>query len=242
MKTISKVAGFLALSISFSLCVCAQQRGGENRGDENRGANERGGQNNRAGAAPARTEAPPRAEVGHGHIPARGPAPSSGNARGAAPAAPVQGERGAGTPSRTPERAPEAGRGGGPENGRGNAPPRNYSEAPGHPNAPHVDAKNDRWVGHEHGEAYHLDRPWEHGHFPAEIGARHVYRLEGGRPDRFRFDGYFFMVAPADIGYCNDWLWDSDDVVLYADPDDAGWYLAYNVRLGTYVHVEFLGT
>jgi hypothetical protein len=108
-----------------------------------------------------------------------------------------------------------------------------------------VDARTDRWVGHDTGRNdanYHLDRPWEHGHFPGAFGPTHVYRLRGGSRERFGFDGYFFSIAPADYAYCNDWLWDSDDIVVYADPDHIGWYLAYNVRLGTYVHVEFLGS
>lgn len=45
---------------------------------------------------------------------------------------------------------------------------RKFNDQPGHPEAPHVHAENDHWVGHDTGPAdphYHLDHPWEHGHF-----------------------------------------------------------------------------
>jgi hypothetical protein len=154
--------------------------------------------------------------VGNGHIPARGPAPARVKP---APA-----------PAAKPAPAPQE--------------RRSFRDQPAHPEAPHVHSENDAWVGHESGRNdphYHLDHPWEHGHFPRSLGANHIYRLHGGNRDRFQFDRFFFQVSPYDYDYVTDWLWDSDDIVLYADPDHDGWYLAYNVRLGTYVHVMYLG-
>ncbi len=155
------------------------------------------------------------------HIPAHGPAPAKPPKHTAAP--------------QQQENHPNAK----PPEQRG----QNYSDQPGHPNAPHVHA-DDQWVGHDSGPNdphYHLDHPWEHGHFTGGFGHDHVWHLAGGGPSRFWFNGFYFSVAPYDIGFVDGWNWDGDDVVIYEDPDHLGWYLAYNVRLGTYVHVQYLG-
>jgi hypothetical protein len=155
-------------------------------------------------------------EVGHGYIPAHGPTPVRQSPHPQPPSRPAQ------------------------TNGHPN-----YSDQAGHPSAPHVHPTTGQWVGHDTGRDdphYKLAHPWERGRFPRGIGRSYVYRIEGGNRERFWFDGYYFSVAEYDYDDCADWNWASDDIVLYADPDHDGWYLAYNVRLGTYVHVLFLGT
>ena len=122
-------------------------------------------------------------------------------------------------------------------------PNRNYSDKAGHPNVPHVD-KGKTWVGHDTGRDdanYHMHHPFANGQFSGGFGRGHVWHLGGGGPGRFWFNNWYWDVAAADIAFCDGWLWDSDDIVIYPDPDHYGWYLAYNVRLGTYVHVEYLG-
>ena len=166
---------------------------------------------NRGGGGGSRDGGHPAA-VGGGHIPAHGPAPA---------------------------RASNSSRG-----QQHNAATENHvaMDRRGHPDVPHVDARNDRWVGHNSGRSdphYQIAQPWGHGRFGGGFG--NAFTLGGGNRERFWFGNFFWDVAPYDYNIVGGWNWTGDQIVIYEDPDHAGWYLAYNPRFGTYAHVEYLG-
>lgn len=135
---------------------------------------------------------------------------------------------------------PQAGRpeprGGKPQSER----PQERAPNPGPVAAARPHVEGEQWVQHEH--VPHIDHPFPHGQFRLGFGASHVFHIEGGNRERFWFNGNYFEVVPVDWPYVVDWNWSGDPIAIYQDPDDPGYYLAYNGRLGTYVHVIYLGT
>lgn len=104
---------------------------------------------------------------------------------------------------------------------------------------------NDRYRGdrgyYRNSPSYRVGYGFRGGFSHDYIGPRHVWRLEGGGRDRFFFRGFYFRVAAYDYPYADAWYWDRDNIIIYDDPDNAGCYLAFNTRLGTYLHVTFDG-
>ena len=106
---------------------------------------------------------------------------------------------------------------------------------------------HDHWYGHDRPDdkRFHLDHPFEHGHFE-HFGASYRYHIERIDRDHHRLwfpGGFYFQIADWDRPVCADWCSDcGDDFVVYEDPDHLGRYMLYNVHTGVYVHASYLGS
>ena len=115
---------------------------------------------------------------------------------------------------------------------------------PGRPHDAVPYVRDGHWYGHAapNDARFHLERPFAFGRF-ALAGPAHVYRVTridlGAR--RIWLPGGHFEIADWEWSTTAPWCWTCDDFVVYADPDHTGWYLIYDVRMGEFVHAQFLG-
>ena len=115
---------------------------------------------------------------------------------------------------------------------------------PGRPPSSVPYVRDDRWYGHAapRDARFRLARPFQFGRF-ALHGASQPYRVTrfdlGAR--RIWLPGGNFEIAAWEWGVTAPWCWTCDDFAVYLDPDHDGWYLVYDVRMGEYVHAQFLG-
>jgi len=115
---------------------------------------------------------------------------------------------------------------------------------PGRPPATVPYVRDEHWYGHAppNDPHFQLAHPFQFGHF-GPVGPSHVFAV--ARFDlaarRIWLPGGMFQIAPYDWAVTAPWCWTCDQFVVYLDPDHPGWYLVYDVRMGEYVHAEFLG-
>jgi hypothetical protein len=125
--------------------------------------------------------------------------------------------------------------------------------APQGRNGGHDRGRHEGWEKH-HDQDRNEHRDWDFEHERSFEGQPFPHgRFQGvGRSFALRaFDFHFrrailadrsaWMVAPYDLERCRDWRWDRDRVVVYDDDLHPGWYVLFNTRLGSHVHVEYFG-